>query len=527
MIDRRSGTFTQCDAMKSDLTQTCQTWRNTMFVVSVSFLPLFVFWICVYVVWPWRYYDCFDPEGIHFAGGLSILHGHGPGNVDNPATPLQTLSALLCWGSGCGILDMEQFRGIAYAAVIVLRIAAACVLVRFVLRDLPLPLQITLLWLPWLAPDFSMMSRQWCPETMYFPMGVLAVVAIYHSLNDSSRWQCAFLAGLAIGAMIGVKFIFVAWAAAAFLTVVLTHRPAIAARVCLALGAGHVTGFVLATLPAITRYPRMFEWLLGLATKTGQYGSGSSGFVNLELAGANLVEILVHQKIWTSLVISTSIALLIRKPRTRISIFCVFALLGSYALVLKQFAPRYLAPTGLILLLAVAELLRGLRFRSINWSGSCAAIVVGLLLGKSLAFDTFVHRVFVTDRQESEKALNEFLAQKGRTSKSVILYGWRAFVPSFTVRFMSRSESPLFDAEVDAAFPHEGLFKSWPDELLYPPGMSDWDFIVVGEDYGTLIDAEGLKALRQKHQSWIVTRYIVIKNTSSPELSIQNEAQSP
>ena len=214
-----------------------------------------------------------------------------------------------------------------------------------------LAMEIALIWLPWLAPDFSFMSRQWCPETLYFPLGVLAVAVLYNRFNHSAHWQNAFLAGAAIGVMIGVKFIFVAWVAAAFLAIALTHRPAIAARGCLALVAGTVVGFVLATLPALTRYPRMFEWLMGLATKTGQYGSGSAGIENLEQAGNNLAEILLHQKVWNLLIVTVLIGLLVRRPRTTLSIFCVLAILGSYALALKHFAPRYLAPTGLLLLL--------------------------------------------------------------------------------------------------------------------------------------------------------------------------------
>lgn len=490
-----------------------QSWRRTLYVLTVAFLPLSLYWTYVYIVWPWRWYDCFDPEGIHYAAGLSILQGHAPGNVDNPATPLQFLSAILCGISGCGVGDLEQFRPVAYGITIVLRIAAAVFVVRTIFRDLPMAWQVTLLWLPWLAPDYSFISRQWCPETLYFPLGMFAIVALSAAFNYVNRWQLMLLAGAAIGMMIGVKFIFVAWAVAALLAVAVSQRPLGAAKADLAVVGGLVLGFIVATLPAVTRYPRMFEWIMGLASKTGQYGSGPEGLVDLSQVGENLSEIVRHQTVWTTLVVGVVVALIIRRPRSALSHFCILAILGSYALALKHFAPRYVAPTGLVLVLAVVELVRGLDPRSLKWSGVVAVSVTGLLLGKSLAFDMKVHKAYVAERRDSEELLTKFLAHHGRTSESVILYGWRAYVPAFSARFMSHSEANQFQNEVDAAYPNEGVIVSWPEHLHYPDGKAMWDFIVVGYEFA---DREGLKTLRQHYQSWDVGRYIVIKNVDLP-----------
>ncbi len=488
-----------------------QSWRRTIYVLIVAFLPLMLYWAYVYILWPWRWYDCFDPEGIHYAAGLSMLQGHAPGNVDNPATPLQFLSAILCGISGCGVGDLEQFRPLAYAITIVLRIAAAVIVARTIFRDLPMAWQIALLWLPWLAPDYSFISRQWCPETLYFPLGMLAIVALNRAFNDVNRWQLMLLAGAAIGVMIGVKFIFVAWAVAALLAVAISQRPPGAAKSNLALVGGLILGFVIATLPAVARYPRMFEWIVGLASKTGQYGSGPEGLLDPGKVSENLSEIVRHQTVWTSLVVGVLVALVIRRPRSTLTHFCILAILGSYALALKHFAPRYLAPTGLMLALAVVELVRGLDLKGMKWSGLVAVTVIGLLLGKSLAFDMEVHKAYVAERRDSEELLNEFLAQHGRTSESVILYGWRAYVPAFSARFMSHSEANQFRNEVDAAYPNEGVIVSWPEHLYYPDGKSMWDFIVVGYEFA---DRDGLSALRQHYQNWDVGRYIVIKNVN-------------
>lgn len=502
-----------------------QSWRRTFCVVIVAFLPLMLYWTYVYILWPWRWYDCFDPEGIHYAAGLSMLQGHAPGNVDNPATPLQFLSAILCGISGCGVGDLEQFRPLAYAITIGLRIVAAIFVVQTIFRDLPMAWQIALLWLPWLAPDYSFMSRQWCPETLYFPLGMFAIVALNRAFIDVNRWQLMLLAGAAIGVMIGVKFIFVAWAVAALLAVAISQRPPGAAKSNLALAGGLILGFVIATLPAVARYPRMFDWIVGLASKTGQYGSGPEGLLDPGKVAENLSEIIRHQTVWTSLVVGILVALVIRRPRSTLTHFCILAILGSYALALKHFAPRYLAPTGLMLALAVVELVRGLDLKGMKWSGLVAVTVIGLLLGKSLAFDMEVHKAYVAERRDSEELLTEFLTQHGRTSDSVILYGWRAYVPAFSARFMSHSEANQFRKEVDAAYPNEGVIVSWPDHLYYPDGKSMWDFIVVGYEFA---DRDGLSSLRQHYQNWDVGRYVVIKNVNlTPPPAAQVTRASP
>lgn len=498
--------------MNSDHAAAILSWRRTLVVLAVGFLPLLTAWTCIYVVWPWRFYDCFDPEGIHYASGLSILNGHGPGNVDNPATPLQSLSAILCWLTGCGILDQESFRPLAYAVIIGLRIFAAAVLLRSVPAGIPQPLQVVLIWIPWLAPDFSMMSRQWCPEILYFPLGLIAAVVLARNLNQSDCARSAFVAGLPIGMMIGVKFIFVTWAAAAVMAIAIKYRPSVAARSGLAITLGTMAGFIAATLPAISRYPRMLDWIVGLATRTGQYGTGESGLFNLKHVGDSAIEVLLHQKAWTLVVIAVVIGLLLRKPRTTISIFCILAIAGSYALALKHFAPRYLAPTGLIVLLAATELFSDNEVQASRRLGWITAALVGLMLSKSLLLDITIHRSYVAGRRASERALTEFLAEHGRTPQSVILYGWRAFTPAFTARFLSQSEQHRFDSEVDAGFPYEGIIRSWPDELSYPMGKSDWDFIVLGEEFP---DLQSIQALKTMYPTWRVDRYIVFSRHAS------------
>ena len=129
-----------------------------------------------------------------------------------------------------------------------------------------------------------------------------------------------------------------------------------------------------------------------------------------------------------------------------------------------------------------------MRLQGNKWFGFGAVTLVGLLIGKTLMFDISVHKAFVSERRESERALNEFLQRQGRTSDSVILYGWRTFVPAFTVRFMNQGEGHIFNAAVEAAFPREGLFNGWPNELCFPVGKSTWDFIVVGVDYEQFVD---------------------------------------
>jgi hypothetical protein len=495
--------------MSSECSTTRPSWRSTLIVVTVAFAPLCAFWCYVYCFCPWKFSDCFDPEGIHYACGLSILNGSGPGNVDNPATPLQSLSAILSGISGCGILDLEQFRPIAYIVTLILRIAAACFLVRFVLKDLPLTWQIALLWIPWLAPDMTMMSRLWCPETMYFPLGLMAIAGLYFGLQRSSHWHSAFIAGLSVGVMIGVKFIFVAWAGAALVAIVLSHKPLVAVKSSLALAAGTIAGFVVATLPAWSRYPRMFEWVWGLATRKGQYGSGSSGFLDWELARSNLMEVLHHQKVWSILVVLILGGLVVWRGRRTLTLFCCLAILASYVLAMKSFAPRYLAPTGLVLLLGAIDLVRTQVTQNWRWTGPVALALLGLLLGKELLFDANVHRTFVLERREADLALQDCLDRNGRTETSVILYGWRAFTPAFTVRFMSQGEANAFDSVIDRAFPNEGLINAWQNELRWPADKSDWDFIVVGEEF---VDRTGLATLRAQFPSWEAGRYIVVKH---------------
>ncbi len=148
-------------------------------VVLLAVLPVTIDWIAKVVVWPRPFWvQFYDPETIYFYGGLDLLRGRAPLNLDNPGVPLHVLSAAIASITGATPRRYTQFLLIAHVLGFVLTIAAIILLVRVVLSDAPPILRVAGAWTYFIAPQALERLDIWSPEILYFPLGA-AILACF------------------------------------------------------------------------------------------------------------------------------------------------------------------------------------------------------------------------------------------------------------------------------------------------------------------------------------------------------------
>jgi hypothetical protein len=472
-----------------------QSVVKSLCVTLAGMLPAGIDWLYKVHLWPRPYWVFFyDPEAIYFYSGLEILRGQSPANVDNPGTPLQLLSALVLGFVGRSPLDFDHFRYVMYPVAGLVTIAAAFLLTRTLLRGLPVALQVVALWLFFLCPQALEYLGVVSPESLYFPFAAVVVTAAWQFLRDPQpRWVLLF-AG-AVGLACGLKMTFLAWVPAALILLGTAPSAGGVDRVR-RVGSGMVgmvLGFVLATMIIIPRYPSMLGWLWGLATRSGQYGSGPQEAPDARQLLQHLAEAVYSSKAW-HLVLLASLLLLVPAwlhranakegglQRIRaFSAFAVTALVFSYALASRHMALRYLLPTGMI-----GVVLFALAVESNSWlrSWGCQFVLVGLsgvLLAKAIVNDMESHRNRIAVQLSIlERVQHELRSAAGTDAPCVVVYGFRAPQPSLALRLLA---SEPRDLEIIAReFPREGHV-DWNYRVNLRGIGEKWDLLVIDEQY--------------------------------------------
>jgi hypothetical protein len=466
----------------------------------VGMSPTGIDWLYKVYIWQRPFWVFFyDPEAIYFNAGLELLRGQSPANVDNPGTPLQILSALVLGFIGRSPLDFDHFRYVMYAVTALLSFAAAFLLTRTLLRELPFVLQVVALWLFFLCPQaleyFCIVS----PESLYFPFAALTLSAAWQWLRDPRpRWALLF-AG-ALGFSCGLKLTFLAWIPSALL--LLGLAPSVGGRqrirfVGIGL-AGIALGFLLATAIIIPRYPSMLGWLWGLASRSGEYGAGAAVAPDPRLILRHLGEAVASSKAWHIGLLASSLLLLPAWLRPKdsggeaasmvraFSAFAVTALLFSYVLAARHMALRYLLPTGMI-----GVLLFVLAVESHSWLCSWGVQIAllgltGFLLSKAIATDLASHRTRIAAQLDLHDRIQ---CEIGRAADSevppVVVYGFRAPQPSFALRLLASDPGDL--EIISRQFPREGHV-DWHYRMNLIGVGSAWDLLVIDEQYLQRLD---------------------------------------
>jgi hypothetical protein len=429
--------------------------RSLTLAGTAAILPVAVEFIVKLVVFPRPFWvHDYDPEAIYFYQSLRLLDGHAPLNVDHPGTTVQLLGAVIALFTGRTPLQFDAFRTAAYVVSFSLTIVAAVLLARALFRDASPWLAVAGIWTYFLAPMALERDIIWSAEILFFPLGVLALIAVARGRDE--------LAGVAVGLCIATKFLFLGWAVA-----LLVASP----RRVRAL-AGLALGFVAGTCVALTKYPYMLGWLWQNAAHSGAYGRGALAVPDLGATLRGYVDFLGHAKAWL-LWIAVVVALAIvarRALERRLALFSAVATCITFALPFRGPAARYLLPAGLALIGLVAAA------RAVPRAVAIAACALaGLLLAKTLADDLRSHRAKIQAetalRQQIDDVVNR-VAPGG-----VIVYGWRVPEPSFALRVEATDERQL--DQIATRYPRDGHFNDWQRRVYLPPGARRWDVAVL------------------------------------------------
>lgn len=450
-------------------------WRNVS--AAIALLPVVAEWIWKTVIHPqpwWVHY--YDPETSFFYEGLRIASGHSPVNIDNPATPLQLVSAAISLVTGPSPLSFPRFIVIAHVFGLLLTIAGVFLLAHTLLRDVPPLLAVTAIWTWFMAPQALEYQLVWCGEMFFFGFGAAALAGVASSLVNPADTRRDALAGAAIGVLIAVKFVFVAWIGALCVAYLFARvRPVFRSLVATASAA---VAFFITTAVAWPRYPAMARWLVRLATNSGYYGNGRRELPSLSQVVSSYVHVVVTSKawmVWLAIVVVCAAATWLRGPRNVRPVIVFAAAASGAVLVMAVRSPqfRYLFPIALCALLIVAVSAPVLRERRV--ASSVLGVLAALLLAKAISGDMRDHR----SRIESLVPLHdEVAAAVARVAPNgVVIYGWRFPTPSFGLRINATNDAQL--AEIETRYPRQGHYNDWVHRVVLPAGADHWDALVI------------------------------------------------
>jgi hypothetical protein len=410
-----------------------------LFVASCA--PVIVDWAVKVLVWPrpfWVYY--YDPEAIYFYGGLSLLRGRLPANVDNPGLPLHMLSALIAVATGATPLRYAGFLTIAHGAGCLLTLAGVALLLRTLFRDAPPLLAIAGSWTFFLAPQALERLDIWSPEILYFPLGAAMIAALW----TRRFWSAGFAGGVAVAA----KWVFMPSIPA--LVVAAFSLSGIGAAA--AATAAFAAGFFAGVLPALFAIPR----LLHLASNPNDQ---------------SWVLLFTTSRGWVLWCIAVCVGAAAAYDRRRLGFFLFAAATIGLTLAGAARNPsfRYLLPAALAIV-ALFAVMASARPRLIVQAGFFGVAV--LLMAKTLRDDVAAHRGRVA-HGESVRAAIAHSVPPG----SAVLFGWRAPVPSFALRIMAND--PRDQIAIDGAYPRQGAFNPWTGAISAPSGVKQFDYLVM------------------------------------------------
>jgi hypothetical protein len=427
-------------------------WRRFT-VTVVAMLPPLIAWILKVIVHPrpfWVYY--FDPEAIYFYGGLHLLRGSMPANVDNPGTLVHLISAAIAAITGATPLRYEAFLVAAHTIALVLTLGAIVLLLRSIVRDAPPLLQIAVAWTYFLAPQALERIDIWSPEAFYFPLGV-AMLALLWRWCDRPSARRALAVGIVIGIAIGAKWVFVPCAVAAVVAIAVARRFADTT----ACAAGAVAAFVVLNLPLVTAWPRILHRLATAASAN----PNDQSWVSLLASSRGWL-------LWFAAIVVMSAATFDRR-KLPLTVFAFLTIVLTCAAAWRNPSFRYLLPAAIAVVALFALAATSIRRPAI--ASAVFALATLLLMSKAIRDDARAHWSRV-DSGTLQRARIEAALPPG-----VVVYGWRAPTPSFALSIMT--DDPRDLTAIAETYPREGHYDPWRRRLFLPPGASAWDAVVV------------------------------------------------
>jgi hypothetical protein len=248
-----------------------------------------------------------DPDYAYLGNSLKLAMFQAPSHTDHPGTPLQMIGAVLIsvWhffrGGNSARADLatdvlsnpETYLYVIHTGLVILTAISILFLglgTFKICRNLPLSMVIQSSPFVMIGAHLVAEPSRVSPDVLVFLLSqVLSLLLVQwlfqKEAGESKRWQINL--GIIFGLGMASKITFLPMICF-FLLIKGTKQKIMALLVAIA-------AFCLATLPIISKYPRMLGWYSALATHTGPYKGGEQGLFS-------------PTKIWRDLDILWSIA---------------------------------------------------------------------------------------------------------------------------------------------------------------------------------------------------------------------------
>lgn len=478
------------------------SYRTEILVALLGSLPLALVFAVKVVVFPRPYWvRYYDPENIYFYGGRRLLEGHLPINLDNPGMPAHYLSAAIQAVLGSDPFSIDGYRLAFWIAALLLSMLGAWILVRSVLKELPLELRLVGLWLGLLPVVRYTYATIASPEALVPLFAAIALAAIWRVATSGFDLFQILLAGFAVGLCVTLKFTFLAWLVALGAWVVLRSNCGWRRRlVALSLAvAGAQFGFVAGSFPAARKYWEMALWIRGLVSRSGRYATGEVAVPAPGELTSRLMHGLMEDPIWLAVLVAIAALSLTEvgwasardTPAREGAVFAGIVLGATLLTTARHFAPHYLLPLGGVGCLCVRSF--GARIAGPDRAGlrRILAATVLALVGVQAVRDVDHERRRNASWQDRRRAVESnvatLAAELGRPP--IVVHGFASPALSFALRPMA--SDPSVDRELAARFPTEG-FIDMGGTVVLPHGATAWDLAVLWEEGARRLEGAGI-----------------------------------
>ncbi len=342
-----------------------------------------------------------DPEYFHLMSGVALGQLHlDVAYINHPGTPIQIAVALSSWinflisGKNNIYMDVaENPEQYIFAANLLFNLVLMWVMFWVGKKSARITGNINaalLLQLGFFA-NFSIIrvTGRLLPETfLLLPVAVLMVLMlqyVYYGIPREKEKKQLILFSIVMGWGTATKLSF-----APFIIIPLILFPGIKNK--LRLIAFSVVAFFLAGFPILSHMNNFFHWIGNMFTHTGNWGKGSSGFMDLSLFPARLQQLfhynpplfilmlfLFIESVWFGT--TKKITPFLRRY-LKISFGTIATVSILVFLICKQFALHYLIPltllNGFFLLMMIIPFVKDRKANYLYFAGVIAALIFSI-----------------------------------------------------------------------------------------------------------------------------------------------------
>jgi hypothetical protein len=430
-----------------------------------------------------------DPDYVYLLNGLNLSYGHLPGHVDHPGTPLQLLVAVvlrvthLLTGSGSLADDVirrpEHYLLVTNCLLLGLLAGALAVAGLAALQATgSLLAGLAAELLPGLASVVVVHATCVKPEPVLAAIAALVAAQTLRTLvpdRRPGRISEATAFGVLVGLAVATK---VSAAPLAVLPPLLLEGRAARLRF-----AGVAAGTAaLATLPAWPAMGIFRKFILGIATHSGQYGSGRPSLLDpgeylrglrlliAEGSGGPTVAAMV-----AGCLVALALAWRARRDGSAATARARSALLAtvsmqviSFLLVARHAASHYLVPAVVLSGLTVALAIHGVGLLAAQRPVLRQVCAAGLACLLGLAClrqvrELGVARAGLVAERDAQLAVVDALAERFPGAR--VLHFYRSSAPAFALHFGDMYAGARWSGQIQALHPRHLYYNVWNRRL--------------------------------------------------------------